>query len=178
MPTPFGAISSRPATPHAPPRPGRGRAPRALAALVAVLAAAVLLVVATPTAASAAPTSTVAPPDAQLLWMLNEQRAHHGLAPLQVNPVLADQARAWSAEMARRGQLAHHPNLSAQATAADPSWTRAAENVGASFSVPALHWAFGASPRHLANNLGPYRSVGVGVVQSGGQLWATVRFLA
>lgn len=148
----------------------------------AVLTLAALAVVGAPTVVPApaiAASSTASwPPEAELERAINDERARAGMAPLTVLPVLRDQARHWAAELDRSDRLRHHPDLLGEAYRADPDWRRYGENVGVGGDPSSLHQAFMASDSHRANVLGSYRAVGVGVHESGGRLWVTVRFLA
>lgn len=173
------------------PAPGRRRSdrgplrPRRALALLAAFAAAATLTVTGPAAgtASAAPvaisvTNASQLAEAQLLWLINADRARAGLAPLAAHGVLEQQTDAWSTWMAAHGHLFHHPDLRAMATQAQPTgWSAIAENVGAGTGGIALHQRFMSSPTHARNVLGDYRSIGVGAVESGGRIWVTVRFL-
>jgi len=157
---------------------------RLLARALAAVAATAAFTVTGPGAGTAsAGVAIVASPaaqnaESQLLWRINEDRARAGLPPLVVHSVLQEQTDAWSRWMAAHGELFHHPDLAAMATQAQPSgWSAVAENVGVGTDGLAIHQRFMASPAHRANVLGSFRSVGVGVVESGGRLWVTVRFL-
>lgn len=115
--------------------------------------------------------------ESDLAGRINAERANAGLAPLAFQGVLRDQARAWSTQMATAGRISHHPDLTAEAYRADSNWLNYGENVGVGGDVGSIHAAFMASQAHRANVLGDFNQVGVGIVESGGQLWVTVRFL-
>jgi len=53
----------------------------------------------------------------------------------------------------------------------------AGENVGVGRDVASIHQAFMGSAVHREQIYGDYRTAGVGIVQSDGRLWVTVRFL-
>jgi hypothetical protein len=111
--------------------------------------------------------------EAQFLVLLNQVRAEKGLAPVAPDAQLQTIAREWSAKMAQDGGLSHNPNLPNQVT----NWRMVGENVGVGGSVPQLHAAFVASPHHYENIVEPaFNYVGIGVVETGGQIWVTFDF--
>lgn len=140
--------------------------------LVAVALVTVLFVGGAPLVARAHVAADVA---AQLLALTNAARTQVGVPPLVSDPALAAGARAWSAQMAASGVLAH-------GSFAVSGATRWAENVGRTDSADAasaLHAAFMASSDHRANILEPaFTIVGIGVVVDGGTTWVTQRFAA
>jgi uncharacterized protein YkwD len=150
---------------------------RRFAAFLVAVAVATVLAVAGP-AAPAAHADNVA--DAQALFALtNQTRADNGLAPLQWDSAAANIASWWSNVNASNGTLAHNPYLVSQINEqVTPYWTRIGENVGYASSISGVHNAFLNSPPHLANILGDYNRVGVGVVADGsGRLWVTLDFI-
>lgn len=171
---------------HARPGKGAGRTIRAVAA------AAVLGIVAAggsvpagaaphaanrPAPAPAPAATSLAQMESDLADLINFERWARGGQTIPFHTGLADQARTWSAFMAYFGELFHHGDLASQADQIWPGWTGAAENVGRGTDIYAIHRAFMASAPHRSNVLGDWRTVGVGLHESGGQLWATVRFL-
>ena len=134
--------------------------------------------------ASAAPAGVAAPASAtsnegEFLTRLNLERQARRLPLLVSDPELAPTSRSWSCHMASRGVLSHDPNLAQVAAQVEPAWRGVAENVGVGYSVKQLHDAFMGSTGHRNNMLNAsYNRVGIGVVQSGGKIWVTVRFLA
>jgi uncharacterized protein YkwD len=161
---------THPRTPTPPARTAvtTASAPRTL---LIVLLAVMLLATAVVPAAQAAP----AVPDAEteMLRLINRDRASQGLRPLSVDMQLTRVARDWSDQMAGAGRISHRPSLSSFVSS---GWRRLAENVGVGPSLPRLHDAFMASPGHRSNVLGDFDRVGIGVVEHGGRLWATVNF--
>lgn len=139
--------------------------------LLMLLLAALLLLSATVVPAQAAP--AVPDAEADLVRLINRDRAAQGLRPLSVDLQLTRVARGWSDRMADDSRISHRPNLASVVTS---GWRRLAENVGVGPSLPRMHDAFMASPGHRANVLGDFDRVGVGVVEHGGRLWATVNF--
>lgn len=114
--------------------------------------------------------------EAAFVAKLNEFRAGRGLRALSVRGELSNVARAWSVRMQTQNDLAHNPDLPAQAPS---DWDRLGENVGVGGSVQELHDAFVASAIHVRQMVDErFDAVGVGVVQSGdGTLFVTVDFM-
>jgi uncharacterized protein YkwD len=135
--------------------------------------------------------------EAQFLRLLNGERTRRGLGPLARDPGLDVAAREWSNRMAatydrtgtvlapgeRRGDcvhsaLCHRPDLAAVIGAVEPAWRAGGENVGTGFEPAALHRAFVRSPGHLANIVGDWNRVGIGlVVRPDGRSWVSFLFL-
>lgn len=125
-------------------------------------------------------TPSVAPSaaEAQVLALINTERAGAGLPALRLTAGATSVARAWSAHMAAH-TLDHNPKLVgdlAQTGVGDWRWV--AENVGQGHSVDQVHAMFMGSPMHRANILGPqFSQVGIGVATSGDQVFVTLDFL-
>ncbi len=117
--------------------------------------------------------------ESRFVELLNAERGRAGLAPLAVHAGAVDVARGWAGELARRGSLAHNPNLAAQVGASvTSSWVRIGENVGMGVDVDSVHQALMASSPHRRNMLdGAYDLVGVGVVRSGSSIWMSMVFV-
>lgn len=113
--------------------------------------------------------------DAELLSVVNAERALAGLPTLVADPELTAVARQRAVEMAAEGLLAHTPDLTERV----PEWQRLAENVGLAGDVPAVHGLFVDSSPHLANILDPVvNQVGIGTyVDGNGWLWAVEVFV-
>ncbi|MBV9665385.1 MAG: CAP domain-containing protein [Actinobacteria bacterium] len=113
--------------------------------------------------------------EAQFIVLTNQLRVSKGLVPLAPDGHLTDVARAWSAQMASSGTLAHNPNFAVQMGS---GWRKLGENVGVGASVDWLQQAFINSPHHYENLVDPdFRMVGVGVVDTAdGNIWVTVDF--
>lgn len=135
------------------------------------LSAAVLMMVTT--GLVGAPTaSAVTTREGKLLDRVNSARTAHGLRPLRLSAELSSYARQHSRQMSAQRALFHTSNFGVICC-----WSAIAENVGVAYSVRGLHQALMGSAPHRANILDPrMRAVGVGVVESGGQLWATQIF--
>src|SRR5581483_10956797 len=113
--------------------------------------------------------------EAQFIALTNQLRVSKGLVPLAPDGQLTNVARAWSAQMASSGTLAHNPNFAAQMGS---GWRKLGENVGVGASVDWLQQAFINSPHHYENLVDPdFRMIGVGVVDTAdGNIWVTVDF--
>src|SRR5688500_14139690 len=125
-------------------------------ALVAVVMSALVVSQSPAAPASAAGTTATSSPtsdEGTFVTLANRARADAGLPALQNDGPLADTSRSWSAEMSARGQLAHDPDLAADASRVEPSWRTVGENVGAGYEVQQLHDAMMASSAHRANIL-------------------------
>jgi hypothetical protein len=112
---------------------------------------------------------------AELLDRVNGLRAKLGLGQLVDDPNVAAVALRWSTSMATNAQLAHNPNLAAEAP---PGWAKMGENVGVGESVRQLFNAFVASPTHYKNLVDPdFTRSGIAVMIDGnGELWVTQNF--
>jgi len=129
-------------------------------------------------AAAPAPPPASSASEGRALQLINGERASAGLAPLRMSGGATSVGRAWSAQMAQSG-LAHNPDLSGDlARAGITGWRTMGENVGYGGSVDQVHGMFMGSSGHRANILkAAYSEVGIGVVQSGGQVWVTLDFV-
>jgi uncharacterized protein YkwD len=143
--------------------------------ILLALAAAAFLLAPAPSAHAASDA------ESQFLSLVNQERTSRGVAPLTMQPVVADNlSRPWSAHMAASGQLAH--SGSAQQVLDNvsryfPSTNRAGENVGYASTVRELHQALMNSPAHRANILSAdFTSIGLGVAQTGSMVWVTQTF--
>jgi len=104
---------------------------------------------------------------------INSVRSSNGLAGLSSNGSLNSRARDWAKSMADSNKLAHSSlgNLV-------PPWSGAGENVGKGGSVSSIFNSLTGSSGHLANMLGNYTDVGVGVwVDDNGTLWTVHVFV-
>ena len=123
------------------------------------------------------------PGEQTVLELTNQERAAQGLAPLTWDASLAAAAGAHARAMAQANQLSHQ--LTGEPDVAD----RAAQQ-GAHFHAVAENIAFGPAPAnierqwmhsapHRANILDPgMNRIGIGLVSSGGTLWAVEDFSA
>jgi uncharacterized protein YkwD len=120
--------------------------------------------------------------EAQLLTMVNRDRAQEGLPALRLDNGLARAAQKHSSEMAVRRQLSHQfpgePELQQRiATESKLQFDETGENVGYAESIERTEEGFMHSPPHRKNLLTPeYNAVGFGIVRSGNMLYVTQDF--
>jgi uncharacterized protein YkwD len=117
----------------------------------------------------------------ELLASVNRVRKAQGLPGLKWNEALAAAARKHAAVMAQHGTAEHgfagEPGLAARATQAGAKFSWLAENVCLGARVEAIEAEFLNSPKHRANILdSDMDSIGVGVVERNGQLFAVEDF--
>jgi len=104
---------------------------------------------------------------------VNKSRAQAGVPALRWDDTLGDKARGWAGRLAADQSLSH----SSIAQGASPGWHYLAENVGVSVSIADAQRAFMASAPHRKNLIDArFTSVGIGMVQAGGQLWIVQEF--
>jgi uncharacterized protein YkwD len=148
-----------------------------VAAIVVVLLAACAPVKSAPGGSSISFGS--AHPQAQeLYWLVNSERAAHGLGPVNWNDQLGGLAQGWSQHMAATGSMAHQ-NLQALADSGFAGFSGLAENVlsgRCGMSAGQMHQAWMNSPAHRANILGGFSAIGIGIACNGGALYATEDF--
>jgi len=119
--------------------------------------------------------------EAHLVDLINQARKEHGLPPLTVDPRLTQAARQHTELMVRNGDLSHQfpgepPLQNRFADKGLPS-DREGENVDLDQNAVAAHEALMHSPPHRRNILDPdYNVVGVGVLQSGPEIYVTEDF--
>ena len=151
-----------------------------LARVAAVAAVASSL---TASAVSAAPSDAVLAEQAQVVALVNQERAAAGLAPLAVNETLGDEAQTYADDMAKANFFSHNgpdgSDVTVRAEAAGyTTWTFLAENLAAGQQTPdRVVQAWMSSPTHRANILAPDATeVGLGhAFKSGaryGHYWA------
>jgi uncharacterized protein YkwD len=154
-----------------------------LLTLAAVITSLFVFTLVSPRPAAAAIDTAAA--EQRFYEVVNAARAAAGKAALQTDPRLASLALDWSTSMAATSTLSHRPGLASYAASIEPNWTGAAENVGTSNDpgtgtialADSLHASFMKSHDHYINIMGDYNRVGVGFIQSGGNVWVTVNFL-
>lgn len=117
----------------------------------------------------------------QLFVSVNRARRNQGLPGLKWNEALAVAARRHAGIMAQRGDAEHgfagEPALASRAAQAGARFVWLSENVALGPRVEAIEAEFFRSPNHRANMLdSDMDSVGVGVVERGGQLFAVEDF--
>ncbi|MEV4675526.1 MULTISPECIES: CAP domain-containing protein [Actinomadura] len=117
---------------------------------------------------------------AQVISLVNKERAKNGCRALTSNGKLAVAAQGHSADMARRGFFDHtNPDGKSpgdRITAAGYRWSTYGENIAKGQPTPAsVMTSWMNSPGHRANILNcSFREIGVGVVKSGGPYWTQV----
>jgi uncharacterized protein YkwD len=110
--------------------------------------------------------------EARMVAEINATRVAHGLTPLRPVDGMMAYAGRHARAMADHGYLYHTSNF-----AVICCWSRVTENIGYGGSVPGMHRSFLQSPPHRANLLdAAMRQVGIGIVESGGNLWITEVF--
>lgn len=117
----------------------------------------------------------------QLFESVNHARKEQGLPGLHWNNELAVAARKHAGVMAQHGSAEHgfpgEPGLAARATQAGAKFSWLSENVCEGSRVEAIEEQFINSPKHRANILdSDMNSVGIGVVERDGQLFAVEDF--
>lgn len=121
------------------------------------------------------------PPDtataeAELLQLLNAERARAGRAPIQSHPRLVSDARGWSNLMAEQDQMFHSPNAREDTTRSVPGLRRWGENVAYGWNPESIHRQLVNSPTHYANMIGDFNWVGIGVTYTPQRSYVTYRF--
>jgi len=117
----------------------------------------------------------------QIFQLANQARKDAGVEPLEWNEQAAQAARAHAKLMAEKQALSHQfagePALRERVAATDLRFDSVAENVADAESAEEAHHALMNSPPHRQNLLNPkYNSLGIGVAQSGGQLFVVQDF--
>ena len=117
----------------------------------------------------------------QLFASVNRARRAQGLPALRWNDALAAAARRHAGIMAQRGSAQHafagEPTLASRVTQAGARFVWLSENVIQGSGVAAVQAEFLNSPNHRANMLdADMDSIGIGIVERGGQLFAVEDF--
>ncbi len=117
----------------------------------------------------------------KLLESVNRTRKEQGLPALRWSNELAIAARKHAAVMAQHGSAEHgfpgEPSLASRAKQAGAKFSWLAENVCQGARIEAIAAEFMSSPKHRANILdSDMDSVGIGVMERGGQLFAVEDF--
>jgi len=110
--------------------------------------------------------------EAQMLALVNNERARQGLAPLRADPELAEVARAHSRDMLARGYFSHVSPQGQDAFGrmrdARVAYLAAGENLAHASTLVQAHEGLMKSPGHRANILRPaFGRVGIGIVDGG-----------
>jgi len=117
----------------------------------------------------------------ELFSAVNRARRMQGLPALRWDESLAVSARRHAALMAAHGSAQHafagEPGLSARAKQTGARFTYLSENVTQGPTAEFIHGQFMGSPNHRANILDrDMDSIGVGVIERAGQLFAVEDF--
>lgn len=115
----------------------------------------------------------------EIFDLVNADRATNRLPALTWSAQLGALAQDWSQHMASTGTFEHSDINSTIRSPAFNGYTRLGENIlvgRCDMSASEMERAWMNSPTHRANILGDYNAIGVGVVCSGGRLWATQNF--
>jgi uncharacterized protein YkwD len=110
--------------------------------------------------------------EAEMLGLVNHERAANGLAPLEADPEMTEVARRHSADMFARGYFSHNTpeNKSPfeRMRESDVQFRTAGENLALAPTVPIAHTGLMNSPGHRANILKPqFGRVGIGILDGG-----------
>lgn len=110
--------------------------------------------------------------ESYILEQVNAERAKAGLAPLQVDYRLAQNARTKSQDMITQGYFDHQsPSLGSpfdQMNRAGITYQYAGENIAANSTAAGAMESWMNSPGHRANILNPnFTHIGIGVVDGG-----------
>lgn len=145
---------------------------------IRLVALAVLAIV----VSGSAPAQTAAESaEKDLFASLNQARRAQGLPVLRWDDSLATAARRHAALMAQHGTASHgfegEPTLSTRVKQAGARITWVSENVTQGPNAESIHSQFLESPKHRGNILDTdMNSVGIGVVEHEGQLFAVEDF--
>ena len=129
-----------------------------------------------------AATSSTSAMEAQMLQLVNRDRAANGVGPLTMSPALAAVARAHSMDMVQSGFFSHtSPNtgdVEARLARGGVAWRAYAENISYNSSVAESQASLMRSTGHRANLLNPtYDTIGIGIVQNGRNVFVTQNFI-
>lgn len=110
--------------------------------------------------------------EAQMLELVNQERAKVGLAPLVRDPALVEVARQHSADMFARGYFAHETPEGESPfdrfNKAGITYRTAGENLALAPTLSLAHTGLMNSPGHRANILNPeFGRVGIGIIDGG-----------
>lgn len=117
----------------------------------------------------------------ELMQATNQDRAEHGLGPLQWDPALAQAAAAHAQLMAQQPALSHQypgePDLVTRAGQSGAHFRSIAENIAVAPTPEAVEREWMNSTPHRANILDPHmNAIGVALVKRGGAYYAVEDF--
>lgn len=131
-----------------------------------------------PAESSSGTTARQPTPEEELLWLVNESRAEHGLPGLAWRDDVAWVAEDHSEDMNASGELRHNDAYFSDESRRRHGARTLGENVAYGPSVREVHDALMASPSHRDNILDPRFSViGIGIVRGTDRWWVTEDFL-
>ena len=121
-------------------------------------------------------------PEAQMLELVNADRAANGAPPLRLDPALSAVARAHSLDMVQHGFFSHTSPSTGdpeqRLNASGIAWRAYAENISYNSGVAASERSLMNSPAHRTNLLNPsYDTIGIGIVSNGRQIFVTQNFI-
>ncbi len=110
--------------------------------------------------------------EAEMLRLVNKERAQRGIAPLKADPKLTAVARKHSVDMLARGYFSHYTpegiDPFARMRNDDIHFLAAGENVALAPTLPEAHSGLMHSPGHRANILNPaFGRLGIGIEDGG-----------
>ncbi|HEX8637671.1 MAG TPA: CAP domain-containing protein, partial [Pyrinomonadaceae bacterium] len=110
--------------------------------------------------------------EAEMLELVNRERAANGLEPLASDPEMTEVARRHSADMFERGYFSHNTPENKtpfdRMRAADVRFRTAGENLALAPTLSIAHTGLMNSPGHRANILEPrYGRLGIGILDGG-----------
>ena len=126
---------------------------------------------------------TPSPPDQTVLDLTNQDRSAQRLGALTWDPSLASAAAAHAQAMVRANSLSHQlpgePNVADRAAQQGAHFDAIAENIAFGYAPAGIERQWMHSAPHRANILDPRMNrIGIGLVSSGGVLWAVEDFSA
>jgi uncharacterized protein YkwD len=110
--------------------------------------------------------------EAEMLQLVNRERARQGIGPLVADTALRTVARAHSVDMFERGYFSHYTpegkDPFERMRAAHIAFLTAGENLALAQTLSIAHTGLMHSPGHRANILNPaYHRVGIGIIEGG-----------
>lgn len=142
---------------------------------------ALLLISSSANAADAKPLQFDEEAERQLVQLINQSRTSEGLRPLTVDQRLTEAARQHTVRMTQHRELSHQyddeETLPLRFADQNLRSDKQAENIALEIDAPSAHRSLMHSSGHRANILNPdYNAVGVGVVNTGHEIYVTEDF--
>lgn len=126
------------------------------------------------------PTDSLTSVEKQLIDLVNQERAAHGLGLLEVDMTLVKLAKDKSHEMASTGEVIHYARSKFHSILDDAGvdYRQAGENLAKAGSITRVHNGLMLSSGHRANIMySGYTHIGVGIVKYGTMYYATEIFI-